>query len=459
MSLGDVGCMGGYLVCHHTLAHIVLVGQCKVLLGSDIAEHCRAIPSYHRSTDGTRDMVVGRGDVGDKRTECIEWCTVALLYLSVHICTYLLHGHMARSLDKCLHVLFPCPLNEFAHRVEFGKLCRVVGVVGRTGAQTVAKGYGNVIFCADVADVVKVLVEETLLLMHHAPLGYDTASTAHHTRQATLRQGHVLQANATVDGEVVNSLFALLDECVTEYLPCQVFCLAIHFLECLIHWHCAHGHRTVAQNPLSRLVDILSRREVHQGVAAPFAAPHCLLHLLVDTRVEVGVADVGVDLHEEIRTDNHRFCFGVIDVGGDYGTAGCHLLAHKLGSDMRVNTQLLAVHVFADCHIFHLLRDYPSLGESHLCLALLARVNPRLAQFGQTFFEVDFHLGVTVRTAGVIHIDGRILFHALLAILNSHGGGEVHSSHSHSQFGIYLSVHVDFLRTWIGDFDIVVHIV
>ena len=88
------------------------------------------------------------------------------------------------------------------------------------------------------------------------------------------------------------------------------------------------------------------------------------------------VADVGIDLHEEVRSDNHRFCFGVIDVRRDNGTSGSHLLAHKLRSDMRVDTQFLAVHVFADSHIFHLLRDYPSLGESHLSLALLARLNP-----------------------------------------------------------------------------------
>ena len=141
-----------------------------------------------------------------------------------------------------------------------------------------------------------------------------------------------------MDGEVVHTLFTLFDECVAEYLPGQVLSLAVHLLESLIHRHCAHGDRTVAQNPFACLVDVLARREVHQSVATPFAAPHSLLHLLVDTRVEVGVADVGVDLHEEVRSDNHRLSLRVIDVGGNDGTSCSHLLAHKLRSDMCFDT-------------------------------------------------------------------------------------------------------------------------
>ncbi len=83
-------------------------------------------------------------------------------------------------------------------------------------------------------------------------------------------------------GEVVHSLFALLDECVAEYLPCQVLGLAVHFLKRLIHRHGAYRHGTVAQYPLARLVDVGTRGQVHQRVAAPFAAPYGLFHFLLD---------------------------------------------------------------------------------------------------------------------------------------------------------------------------------
>ena len=130
VSLCYVGGMGGNLICHHTGTHIVLVGQCKMLLWCYVAEHCSAIPAYHGSAYGTRDVVVGRCDVGYERTESVERCTMTLLYLAVHVGTNLLHWHMSRTLYKCLHVLLPSALHKFTHGVKLRKLCRVVGIVG-----------------------------------------------------------------------------------------------------------------------------------------------------------------------------------------------------------------------------------------------------------------------------------------------------------------------------------------
>ncbi len=95
---------------------------------------------------------------------------MALLYLPVHVLPDFVHGHVARSFDECLHILRPCALYEFAHGVELGKLCRVVGIVCGAGPQTVAQRYGHVVTGTDVTDVVEVGIEKTLLLMHHAPL-------------------------------------------------------------------------------------------------------------------------------------------------------------------------------------------------------------------------------------------------------------------------------------------------
>ena len=203
--------MGCNLVCHYACAHIVLVGQCQVFLRSYVAEHGCAVPSYHGCTDGRCDVVVGRSNVGYERAECVEGCTVALLYLALHVLLYLVHWHVSRTLDECLYALSPSTFYKLAHSVEFGKLCCVVGVVGRTGAQSVAQRNGNVILGADVADVVEVGIEETLLLMHLAPLRDDAAATAHDARQTCVGEVDVLQTDAAMDGEVVYSLLALLD--------------------------------------------------------------------------------------------------------------------------------------------------------------------------------------------------------------------------------------------------------
>ena len=84
-------------------------------------------------------MVVTRGYVGDNGAEGVERCLVTLLQLALHVLADFVHGYMARSLDKGLHVFLPCAHHEFAHGVEFGKLGGIVGIGRTTGAQTVAK--------------------------------------------------------------------------------------------------------------------------------------------------------------------------------------------------------------------------------------------------------------------------------------------------------------------------------
>ena len=184
---------------------------------------------------------------------------MTLLDLSLHVLLDLVHRHVSRTLDECLNVLSPSTLNQFAHSVELGKLRSVVGVVCRTGAQTVAQRDGNIVLGADVADVVEVLVEEALLLMYLAPLGDDAAAAAYDARKTSVGEVDVLKTNAAVDGEVVDTLLALLNQCIAEYLPSEVFCLAVHLLERLIHRHCAYRNRTVAQNPLACFVYVVAR--------------------------------------------------------------------------------------------------------------------------------------------------------------------------------------------------------
>ena len=67
-------------------------------------------------------------------------------------------------------------------------------------------------------------------------------------------------------------------------------------------------------------------------------------------------------------------------------------------------------------------------------------------------------MGVTVRTAGVIDIDGNILLKVFLAVLDSHCGSKAYLPHAHLQLGMQFSLHIYFLRTGISDFDVVVHI-
>ena len=90
-------------------------------------------------------------------------------------------------------------------------------------------------------------------------------------------------------------------------------------LQRLVEGDGTDGHGTIADDPLTRLVDVTPSGEVHHGVSAPAGSPYALLHLLGDTAGDGGVADVGIDLTEEVTPDDHRLELRVIDVGRDDG--------------------------------------------------------------------------------------------------------------------------------------------
>ena len=145
---------------------------------------------------------------------------------------------------------------------------------------------------------------------------------------------HVGQAHAGVDGEIVDPLLALLDQRVAIDFPGELDGVAVALLQRLVDRHGADRHRRIAQDPLARVVDVAAGGEVHDGVAAPADRPHHLLHLLLHGRGDGRVADIGVDLHQEVAADDHRLKLGVIDVGRDDGAAARDLVAHELRRDV-----------------------------------------------------------------------------------------------------------------------------
>ena len=235
----------------------------------------------------------------------------------------------------------------------------------------------RIVLGADVADVVKMLVEEALPIVRKAPRGDDAAAAADHAAQTAVGQMHVLQADAAVYGEIVHTLFALLYQRVAEQFPGQFLSPAAHLLHGLVHGHGTHGHGAVADDPLAGLVDVVSGREVHEGVSAPLAAPDGFLDLLLyggggflDLLLYGGggggVADVGVDLHQEVAADDHGLGFRVVDVGRQGCPSGGYLVAHELRGDVGLYAQCPAVHVLADGHVLHLGSYDALLGEVHL---------------------------------------------------------------------------------------------
>ena len=321
MALGQVGGVGGDAIGDDAGLHVVAVRQAQMLLRRDVAEHGGAEPADHRRADGGGDVVVARRDVGGQRPERVERRLAAFAQLLVHVDLDLVHRHMAGAFDHHLAALVPGDLGQFAQRLQFGELRGVVGVGDGARAQAVAERERHVIFAHDVADLVEALVEEALLVMRQAPARHDRAAARDDAGDALGRQRHVGEAHAGVDGEIVDALLGLFDQRVLEHLPVELQRVAADLFQRLVDRHRADRHRRVAHDPVADVVDVAAGGQIHHRVGAPADRPDQLLDFLGDGGGDGGVADIGIDLHQEVAADDHRLQFGVVDVGRDDGAA------------------------------------------------------------------------------------------------------------------------------------------
>jgi hypothetical protein len=98
------------------------------------------------------------------------------------------------------------------------------------------------------------------------------------------------------------------------------------------------------------------------------------------------IAKIAVDFHPEVAANDHRFQFGMIDVGWQNGAATGDLVAHELRGEgigksraeifaamltqqtpvARIVAQLLQAHGFTQSDVFHLRRDDATAGVVHL---------------------------------------------------------------------------------------------
>src|SRR5438067_3556172 len=269
-----------------------------------------------------------------------------------------------------------------------------------------------------------------------------------------------------MDREIIDALLGLLDQRIAEQFPGQLLGLAADFFERLIDRHRADRHRRIAYDPFADRVDVAPGRQVHDRVGAPARCPHHLLDLLGDTRGDDRIADIGVDLHQEIAADDHRLGFRMVDVVRDDRAAAGDLVADEFrrhlirdagaerlaGIDARGPQLLLglAAEIFADRDIFHLGRDdaalgigvlrhrLTGLGAQYLALATVeyrhrtrlaalqsivfrldlaavdlvdvaARQDPRPAQFRQPLVDVGRGRGIRIRAGRVVDAQSRLV--------------------------------------------------
>ncbi len=112
-----------------------------------------------------------------------------------------------------------------------------------------------------------------------------------------------------MDGEVIDPLLRLFDECVPINFPGQFFRASADFLQRLINRYCADRDRRIANDPFARGMNVFAGGKIHHGVGAPLCRPTHLFDFFLNRRRDGAVADVGVDLYQEIAADDHRLAF------------------------------------------------------------------------------------------------------------------------------------------------------
>mmetsp|Transcript_39561 Transcript_39561/g.88014 ORF Transcript_39561/g.88014 Transcript_39561/m.88014 type:complete len:263 (-) Transcript_39561:381-1169(-) len=205
----------------------------------------------------------------------------------------------------------------------------------------------------------------------------DGASTTDNAGDTFGSEGDVAQQHTGVDGPVVNTLLGLVQQHLLEQVPRDILHTPVSALQSLVDGHSAHGDRAVAQHPLACLLDVVAGGEVHDGVGAPDDGPLQLLNLLLNGACHGTVADVGIDLGQEVAADDSGLQLQMALVGRDDGAAAGDLTANKL-----------RVQVLAGCHILHLLGDDALLGivllGLHLVTTGVTTSYPVGAQLGQS---------------------------------------------------------------------------
>src|SRR5690349_1492297 len=108
-------------------------------------------------------------------------------------------------------------------------------------------------------------------------------------------------------------------------------------------------------DPFTSRMDVFTSREIHHGISTPECSPGHFVHFLLDGGGDSRVANVGINLDQEVAPDDHRLTFGMIDVGWDNGASSGDLVTNKL-----------RLQSFTNGNKFHLRRDNATSGIVHL---------------------------------------------------------------------------------------------
>ena len=127
---------------------------------------------------------------------------------------------MAGAFHHDLYVVSPSTLGQLAQTHQLFDLTHVGGVGQTAGAAGVAQGDGHIVLGADLADLVKVLVEGVLVAGHAHPCKHQRAAAADNVHLALVLADLLdgLAGDAAVQGDKVHTVLGMQAHHVDEVL-------------------------------------------------------------------------------------------------------------------------------------------------------------------------------------------------------------------------------------------------
>ena len=157
---------------------------------------------------------------------------------------------MARALHHDLHVVCPGALGQLAQTHQLFDLADIGGIGQAAGAAGIAQRDGHVVLGADLADLVKVLVEGVLVAGHAHPGEHQRAAAADNVHLPLVGADLVdgLAGDAAVQGDKVHAVLSVQAHHVDEVLRGQGGKVALIVDDGIVHGHSADHHGALVRS-------------------------------------------------------------------------------------------------------------------------------------------------------------------------------------------------------------------
>ena len=268
---------------------------------SHIAKEGCTVHGCYSSTDGSCDVIIARSNVGYQRTEDIEGSahTDALLYL--HVCGYLIQGHMTGTFHHDLYIMIPGTFGQFSQTDKLLDLTyiRCIGQTARTAGIT--ERDGDIVFLTDVQNLVEMFIEGIFLTGHAHP-GEDKASATAdnvHFSFVFLDLFNGFACDAAVQGNKIHAILRMKTDHIDKILGGQSSQIPLIVDHTVIDGNGSDHGRTFMCQLLTERLGVSMAGKIHDGLCTKLYSTHDLLHFDVVIFTVTGNAKVYIDLGAE----------------------------------------------------------------------------------------------------------------------------------------------------------------